>query len=69
MHIVIHIIYIYIYTHVYDTILRGIVYTDTNIYMLVNSVSNMTTLYNYKHIKSNIPYHFILSSYHTTYIS
>ena len=64
-------IYTYnIYIKVYDTddntILRGIVYNNTNIYILVNSVINHA---NYLQLQKHyIKYSTSLRSYYTTYI-
>ena len=69
----IHIIYIKVYDTIEYTIFRGIVYNNTNIYILVNSV----IIYNLKPCQlftiTKILYQIfhltlILRSYHTTYI-
>ena len=57
MCIYIHIIYIKVYDTNEYTILHAIIYNNTNIYILVNLVITMPTIYNYKNIISNFPPH------------
>ena len=70
MCIYIHIIYIKVYNTNEYTILRAIIYNNTSIYILVNSVINHANyLQLQKHcIKYSTSHSYYHSSYHTTHI-